>query len=140
MKETGLRNAAHGVEKFGLKDLAAVHWNAPDTVLVEHAVANGEGHLVHGGAFCAETGVHTGRSPKDKFVVVDDSTDKTVWWEKNGRLPADKFQLLFDDFIAHAKGKTLYAQDLYGGADPNTGSRRGSIPNSPGTRCSFARS
>ena len=61
---------------------------------------------------------HTGRSPKDKFVVVDAQTEKTVWWEKNGRLAPEKFQLLLDDFIAHAKGKTLYAQDLYGGADP----------------------
>ena len=110
--------SAHGADKFGLKELAAVHWNLPDTVLVENAVAAGEGSLVQGGAFCAETGIHTGRSPKDKFVVVDGQTEKTVWWEKNGRLPPEKFQLLFDDFIAHAKGKTLYAQDLYGGADP----------------------
>ena len=73
---------------------------------------------MQGGAFCAETGVHTGRSPKDKFVVADAQTEKSVWWEKNGRLSQEHFQLLFDDFIAHAKGKTLYAQDLYGGADP----------------------
>jgi phosphoenolpyruvate carboxykinase (ATP) len=117
VKETGLRNGAHGVEQFGLKNLAAVHWNLPDTVLVEHAIANGEGQLVQGGAFCAETGVHTGRSPKDKFVVADAQTEKNVWWEKNGRLSPEQFQLLFDDFIAHAKDKTLYAQDLYGGAD-----------------------
>ncbi len=118
MEETGLRNGAHGAEEFGLKNLAAVHWNLPDSVLVENAIAAGEGSLVQGGAFCAETGAHTGRSPKDKFVVVDGQTEKTVRWEKNGRLPPEKFQLLFDDFIAHAKGKTLYAQDLYGGADP----------------------
>ena len=118
MRETGLRNASHGADRFGFKDLAAVHWNLPDTALVEQAIANGEGSLVDGGAFCAETGTHTGRSPKDKFVVVDAQTEKTVWWEKNGRLSPEKFQLLFDDFIAHAKGKTLFAQDLYGGADP----------------------
>ena len=117
MKETGLRNGAHGAGKFGLKDLAAVHWNLPDTILVEHAIANREGELVQGGAFCAETGVHTGRSPKDKFVVADAQTEKTVWWEKNGRLSPEHFQRLFDDFIAHAAGKTLYAQDLYGGAN-----------------------
>ena len=50
MKETGLRNGAHGAEKFGLKNLAAVHWNLPDTILVEHAVAHSEGQLVRGGA------------------------------------------------------------------------------------------
>ena len=88
MKETGLRNSAHGADKFGLNDVAAIHWNCPDTVLIEHAITNGEGSLVHGGAFCAETGVHTGRSPKDKFVAVDGQTEKSVWWEKNGGLPA----------------------------------------------------
>jgi len=118
VKETGLRNGAYGADKFGLKHLAAIHWNLPDAVLVEHAIANDEGNLVEGGAFCAETGVHTGRSPKDKFVVADAQTEKSVWWEKNGRLAPEKFQLLFEDFIAHAKGKTLFAQDLYGGADP----------------------
>ena len=117
MKETGLRNGAHGADKFGLNDAATIHWNLPDTVLVEHAIANREGFLVRGGAFCAETGAHTGRSPKDKFVVADERSEKTVWWEKNGRLSPEKFQLLFDDFIAHAKGKALFAQDLYGGAD-----------------------
>jgi phosphoenolpyruvate carboxykinase (ATP) len=118
VQETGLRNGAHGAEKFGFQDLAAIHWNLPDTILVEHAVANREGSLVHGGAFCAETGIHTGRSPKDKFVVVDGQTEKSVWWQKNGRLSGEQFQLLLDDFLAHARGKTLYAQDLYGGADP----------------------
>jgi len=89
VKETGLRNNAHGTDKFGLQGLAAVHWNLPDTILVEHALARREGSLVHGGALCAETGAHTGRSPKDKFVVVDGQTEKAVWWEKNGRMSAE---------------------------------------------------
>src|SRR5215210_8149968 len=66
VKETGLRNSAHGADKFGLKDLAGVHWNLPAEQLYEYAVGAHEGHVVEGGAFCAETGVHTGRSPKDK--------------------------------------------------------------------------
>ncbi len=118
MKETGLRNSAHGADKFGLKDLAGLHWNLPPETLYEHALAANEGHVVEGGAFCAETGIHTGRSPKDKFVVCDEQTEKTIWWEKNGKLSPQQFDLLLDDFIAHAKGKRLYAQDLYGGADP----------------------
>jgi phosphoenolpyruvate carboxykinase (ATP) len=115
--ETGVRNAGHGADKFGFKNLAGVHWNLPDTVLVEHAIRNGEGALVQGGAFCAETGVHTGRSPKDKHVVVDALTEHTVWWGGNRKLSQANFQLLYDDMIAHARGKTLYAQDLYGGAN-----------------------
>ncbi len=117
MQETGLRNGAHGADKFGFKDLAAVHWNLTEPALYEYAIANKEGNVVEGGAFCAETGVHTGRSPKDKFVACDDSTEKTIWWEKNGKLTPAQFDVLLADFIDHAKGKQLFAQDLYGGAD-----------------------
>ncbi|MEN3382184.1 MAG: phosphoenolpyruvate carboxykinase, partial [Hyphomicrobiales bacterium] len=118
MNETGLRNSAHGADKFGLTDLAGVHWNPPAEQLYEYALAAKEGHVVEGGAFCAETGVHTGRSPKDKFVVCDQHTEKTIWWEKNGKLTPKQFDVLLADFLAHAKGKQLFAQDLYGGADP----------------------
>src|SRR6266567_1307776 len=118
MQETGVRNGAHGADKFGFKDLAGVHWNLLDAVVVEHAIRNGEGSLVHGGAFCAETGVHTGRSPKDKYTVADALTENSVWWDGNRKLAPENFKLLYDDMIAHARGKTLYAQDLYGGADP----------------------
>jgi phosphoenolpyruvate carboxykinase (ATP) len=118
VQETGLRNNAHGADKFGLTGLEAVHWNLNAALLYEHAIRNNEGAIVQGGAFCAETGVHTGRSPKDKFVVADEATEKTIWWEKNGKLSPAQFDLLHQDFIAHAKGKQLFAQDLYGGADP----------------------
>ncbi len=118
MKETGLRNSAHGADKFGLKDLAEVHWNLSPEQLYEFAISAKEAHVVEGGALCAETGVHTGRSPKDKFVVCDEQTEKTIWWEKNGKLSPQQFDVLLADFLAHAKGKRLFAQDLYGGADP----------------------
>ena len=40
MQETGLRNSAYGADKFGFKDLAAVHWNLEAPHLYEHAIAN----------------------------------------------------------------------------------------------------
>ena len=118
MRETGVRNSAHGADKFGFNGLAAVHWNLDAPVLYEHAVAAREGAIVQGGPFCAETGVHTGRSPKDKHTVVDALTENAVWWDGNRKLSQEHFALLLEDFIAHARGKKLFAQDLYGGADP----------------------
>ncbi len=117
MEETGIRNGAFGVEKFGFSGLRAIHWNLIEPALYEHALRAKEGELAYGGALVAETGVHTGRSPKDKFIVRDALTDKTVWWDNNGAISPEQFQKLHDDFIAHAKGKALFAQDLYGGAD-----------------------
>jgi phosphoenolpyruvate carboxykinase (ATP) len=118
VKESGLRNAAYGADKFGLTDLAAVHWNLSEAPLYQHAVSKGEATIVAGGALCAETGHHTGRSPKDKHTVVDALTENTVWWDGNRKMTPAQFVLLYNDFLAHAKGKTLFAQDLYGGADP----------------------
>ena len=117
MKETGVRNGAHGADKAGFKDLAEIHWNLLEAPLYEHAIRNGEAQIAADGPLCADTGVHTGRSPKDKFIVRDALTEKTVWWENNGSITPDQFQLIYDDFIAHAAGKQLFAQDLYGGAD-----------------------
>ena len=62
--------------------------------------------------------MHTGRSPKDKFVVRDPQTDPVVWWDNNNPMSVEHFNLLLSDFLAHAKDKTLFVQDLYGGADP----------------------
>ena len=50
MRITSLLSRA---EKFGFKDLAAVHWNLPAEQLYEFALAANEGHVVEGGAFCA---------------------------------------------------------------------------------------
>jgi phosphoenolpyruvate carboxykinase (ATP) len=118
VQETGLRNRAQGADKFGFKDLAAVHWNLDAPPLYEHAIRAGEASIVQGGPICAETGVHTGRSPKDKHTVVDALTEGSVWWEGNRKISQENFQRLYEDFIAHARGKKLFAQDLYGGADP----------------------
>jgi phosphoenolpyruvate carboxykinase (ATP) len=113
-----VRNGAVGAAEFGFKDLAGVHWNLPEAALYEQAIRRNEAVLTAEGALSADTGVHTGRSPKDKFVVLDAMTENTVWWDNNGKLSQEQFKLLFDDFIAHARGKELFAQDLYGGADP----------------------
>ncbi|GJE83364.1 phosphoenolpyruvate carboxykinase [Methylorubrum thiocyanatum] len=118
MKTIGEFNAAHGPEAIGLTDLTAVHWNLEAPRLYEEALRRGEAQLARGGALVATTGSHTGRSPKDKYVVRDASTENEIWWDNNGSITPDQFATLLADFRAHARGKELFAQDLYGGADP----------------------
>ena len=118
MKETGVHNGAFGADKFGFKKLKEVKWNLGAPALYEFAIADGEATITSEGALTAETGTHTGRSPKDKFTVRDATTEKTVWWGGNQSITSDQFKTLLDDFLKHAEGKSLYAQDLYGGADP----------------------
>jgi phosphoenolpyruvate carboxykinase (ATP) len=117
MKQVGEFNPAYGADKFGFTDLAGVEYNFEAPHLYEVAMQRREGIIAAGGALVAETGVHTGRSPKDKFVVDDALTHDTVWWDNNGKITKENFDTLLADFIAHAKGKNLFAQDLYGGAD-----------------------
>ena len=118
METIGHVNAAHGVDTFGLKNLKTVYWNLEAARLYEESLKRGESRISRGGALAADTGTHTGRSPKDKFVVKDALTENTVWWENNGAISPAQFETLLADFLAHAEGKDLFAQDLYGGADP----------------------
>ena len=119
MDNVGVFNSAMGAETFGFRNLKRVYWNLEAPALYEQSLTRGETRLVRGGALLAETGVHTGRSPKDKFVVRDQDTEGTVWWDNNGAITPGNFDALLQDFLAHAEGKELFAQVLYGGADPN---------------------
>ena len=66
---TGGAEAGKHLEKHGLKNLGAVHWNLSAPALYQEAIARGEGTVTVGGALTVSTGVHTGRSPNDKFIV-----------------------------------------------------------------------
>jgi phosphoenolpyruvate carboxykinase (ATP) len=118
VQETGVHNGAFGADKFGFKKLKGVNWNFGSPQLYEHSLHAGEAALSADGALCADTGVFTGRSPKDKFTVRDGLTEKTMWWAGNQSITSEQFEALYQDFIKHAEGMTLFAQDLYGGADP----------------------
>ncbi|MET0743729.1 MAG: phosphoenolpyruvate carboxykinase [Microvirga sp.] len=118
MDTIGVFNSAQGAETFGFRNLARVSWNLEAPALYEESLKRGETQLVRGGALLAETGVHTGRSPKDKFVVRDEGTEDAVWWDNNGSITPRNFESLLQDFLAHAEGRELFAQDLYAGADP----------------------
>ncbi|MDP2622045.1 MAG: phosphoenolpyruvate carboxykinase [Hyphomicrobiales bacterium] len=118
MKQTGVFNRAFGADKFELRGLAGLNWNLGVPALYEAAIRNGEGVLAANGPFAAVTGQHTGRSPKDKFLVRTPANEAEVWWDNVASLTPDEFDLLRRDFLKHAEGMALYAQDLYAGADP----------------------
>src|SRR5262249_35620287 len=118
VQETGKRNGAFGADKFGLKNLKGVHWNLGAAQLCQYSLSAGEAVLSADGSLCADTGEFTGRSPKDKFTGRDATTDKNMGWAGNQSITAEQFEVLYGDFLKHAEGMTLFAQDLYGGADP----------------------
>ncbi|WP_429931411.1 phosphoenolpyruvate carboxykinase [Agrobacterium vitis] len=117
MEELGVNNSRLGIETIGLGKAANVHYNLLPAALYEHAIRNGEAVLTADGALLAETGQHTGRSPKDKFILRDANTDGQIWWDNNKPMSKEHFDILHQDMLAHVAGKTLFVQDLIGGAD-----------------------
>ncbi|WP_298298102.1 phosphoenolpyruvate carboxykinase [uncultured Litoreibacter sp.] len=115
----GRVNPAHTLDTQGITGLGDVYYNYLEPALIETALKNGEGTLGKGGAFLVTTGAHTGRSPKDKFVVRTPSVENSIWWDNNTPMDADKFDVLHADMLAHMKGRDYYVQDLFGGADPS---------------------
>ena len=106
------------LENQGITTSATIFANLGTAPLVEHAVRNGEGVLSKDGPLVVETGKHTGRSAKDKFIVRDGVTENTVWWGKtNVSMTPEHFAALKADFMAAlAEKKTLYVADLFGGS------------------------
>src|SRR4051812_14269556 len=79
----------------GLSPRGQVHWNLGPAALFEAAVRRGEGQVTSGGAFAAITKPHTGRSPNDKFVVREPTSEKDIAWGKvNQPLDPKQYELL----------------------------------------------
>ncbi len=92
--------------------------NLCSTVLAETAIQNGEASFSSCGAVVADTGIFTGRSPKDRFVVHNDITASSVdWGTVNQPLSQHHFDNLFSDMCAYARACRLYGQQLYVGRD-----------------------
>ena len=106
------------LEDQGIVGLGQVHYNLLEPALMNEAIARGEGRLGLGGTFLVSTGAHTGRSPKDKFVVRTPSVEDSIWWENNAPMAPDAFDRLHADMLEHMKGRDYFVQDLFGGADP----------------------
>ncbi|MEO3416962.1 phosphoenolpyruvate carboxykinase [Roseovarius sp. CAU 1744] len=113
----GRVNPQFRLEDQGIEGLGNVYYNLIEPALIETALKNGEGKLGVGGSFLVTTGKFTGRSPKDKHVVKSDSVAETIWWENNAAMSPGGFDALYDDMLAHMKGRDYHVQDLVGGAD-----------------------
>jgi len=103
----------------GIQPADDVHWNLGPTALYEAAIRRDEGHLAAGGPFTAITTPHTGRSPKDKFIVREPSSEADIWWGPvNQPLTPEHYDALRAEVVRHLNGREMFVRDLFGGADP----------------------
>ena len=121
MQDAGLRNPTASLESVGLKGYNTAHWNFAPEALVVHTIAKGMGHLADSGALVINTGEFTGRSPEDRFIVMDNITKSKVHWGKvNKAFDAKKFDQLWRKACSYLRSKDLYVRDVIANASAYT--------------------
>ncbi|AIR84629.1 phosphoenolpyruvate carboxykinase (ATP) [Pantoea rwandensis] len=130
MRVHGLTSQA--LAALGISNTTEVVYNPDfDTLFQEETRPELEGYargtLTQSGAIAVDTGIFTGRSPKDKYIVRDDTTRDTLWWNDvgNGKndnqpLSQETWQALKDRCTAQLSGKRLFVIDAFCGANPDT--------------------
>ena len=108
-----------GLEGHGITNVTRVYWNLSIPALYEEAVRRREALISVEGPLVCRTGQHTGRSPNDKFIVREPSSEDKVWWSKVNRpIDAAQFDAVHQRMLNYCEGKELFVQDCYAGADP----------------------
>jgi phosphoenolpyruvate carboxykinase (ATP) len=103
----------------GLAPRGALHWNATATELHRHALRRREGVAAEGGALCVVTAPHTGRSPRDKFIVREPgSNDRVAWSLVNQPMAPEQFAALREHVARHLNDQELFVLDVFAGVDP----------------------
>ncbi|MFQ5709542.1 MAG: phosphoenolpyruvate carboxykinase [bacterium] len=106
------------LESHGIKNINNAYWNLSTSALYEHAIRRREGLVAHLGPLVVRTGHHTGRSPNDKFIVQEPTSEKNIWWgQVNRPFEPKKFEQLHRHLLAYLQGKDIFIQDCLAGAD-----------------------
>ncbi|MCM1037350.1 MAG: phosphoenolpyruvate carboxykinase (ATP) [Bacteroides sp.] len=131
IKKARLDGVKADLAKYGIKDVKGLYYNPTYDELRElETLPSLEGYekgvVTELGAVDVMTGVYTGRSPKDKFIVLDETSKDTVWWTtpeyKNDNKPASEEAWAACKTLAvdELSGKTLYVVDGFCGANKDT--------------------
>ncbi len=112
----------YGVENHGIEPTRYVYWNNSPSSLVEMAIQRREGQLTDTGAIATLTGKRTGRSPNDKYIVRDATTEATIAWGKvNQPMTSEAFERLHKLTLDHLSTREMFVVDALVGADEQYG-------------------
>ena len=110
--------SSYSLANHGLQPRGEVYWNLSPARLYEETFARKDGRLAHMGALSTTTAPHTGRSPNDRFVVKDPSTESVVdWGPVNAPITPEHFKALRADIVDYLNGRDLFVRDARAGAD-----------------------
>ncbi len=111
--------SSYGLEHHGFENLEREYWNLTTPALYEQAIRRREGVLAHLGPLVVRTGDHTGRSPNDKFIVQEPSSEGDIWWGPvNQPCTEENFNDLHRRMMAYFQNKDAFVMDCYVGSDP----------------------
>ncbi len=118
MNTYGKKAINASLKSIGLNHVGDTFWNLTPAELVEDIIVLGQGVMTDSGAIAIETGEFTGRSPQDRFIVCDETTEDAVWWgDINKKFTPEKFDALYDRMKAYLTNRDLYVKDAYACAD-----------------------
>lgn len=104
--------------QHGFRNVESVYRNLCVPRLYEHAIRRSEGIIAHMGPLVVRTGKYTGRTPRDRFIVKEPSSESQIWWgDINKPFDPDKFEHLFHRILAYFERRSVFVQDCYVGAD-----------------------
>ena len=107
--------AAHGIDEVH----GRVVWHPTTSQLYTDALLRGDAQLAEGGPLVVDTGEHTGRAPKDKFIVREPGSEERIWWsEVNADIAEPSFERLREKVAAQLGRGDVYVVDAFAGADP----------------------
>src|SRR5690554_940096 len=118
------------LSQYGITDVTEIVYNPSyDLLFAEETRSDLEGYeqgrVTKTGAVAVDTGIFTGRSPKDKYIVRDDTTRDTVWWSDQGKndnkpISPEVWTDLKQLVTNQLSGKRLFVVDTYCGANEDT--------------------
>jgi phosphoenolpyruvate carboxykinase (ATP) len=118
MQNFGPFPSEYGIENHELHNANTVYWHLTTPMLYEQAVRRREGEIMHLGPLVVRTGDHTGRSPNDKFIVREPSTQDDIWWgDVNRSITQEQFDYLYRRIQAYVQNRDVFVFDGYAGAD-----------------------
>ena len=120
MNSFGIKNQSFSDSELGIKG-PTTFWNLSPSALIEKTITLGQGKITSSGALTIDTGKFTGRSPQDRFIVIDDITEHKVdWGDVNKEISPDHFDKLYDKVINYMNTcEEIYVRDAYACANTN---------------------
>lgn len=122
----------NALKSYGLDQVEEIYYNLSYDELFKHETNPDlqgfeKGFVTNTGAVTVDTGIYTGRSPKDKYIVKEDESKDNIWWANNLRKSSDNkpvseevWNYLYENSVNQLNGKKVYVMDGFAGTNEDT--------------------